>query len=207
GGANCDLLTTRDHAGLSTGYSGFLIIRPMLAVLLSVGLLSVLSYGIGTTVGIGLWVAQPPLRHGDIVQYADYLDAASGHYNLAFSRVLALEGETIEAKQGVWRRNGRVIETTNLGELMIPGGARSHNPLRGVRFERTEGGRSYSVMRDADWPEFKPADSFGPVKVPPGHVYLIGDHLDRAYDSRAFGSIRAKHIVGRVVPMRTFAER
>lgn len=41
--------------------------------------------------------------------------------------------------------------------------------------------------------------SFGPVRVPPGHVWLMGDNRGRSEDSRSFGPVPIKSIVGRAI--------
>lgn len=39
--------------------------------------------------------------------------------------------------------------------------------------------------------------SFGPVKIPRGRLWVMGDHRNNSYDSRFFGPIRERTIVGR----------
>lgn len=40
--------------------------------------------------------------------------------------------------------------------------------------------------------------STGPVEVPAGHVYLLGDNRDESLDSREFGPVPVSDVVGRV---------
>jgi len=40
--------------------------------------------------------------------------------------------------------------------------------------------------------------SFGPVVVPPGHYFMMGDSRDNSADSRFIGPIPRQEIVGRV---------
>jgi signal peptidase I len=38
-----------------------------------------------------------------------------------------------------------------------------------------------------------------PVEVPPGHVFVMGDHRDRSNDSRVFGPVPVERVRGRVL--------
>jgi signal peptidase I len=45
--------------------------------------------------------------------------------------------------------------------------------------------------------EIKPHDNFGPVTVPPGHFFTLGDNRDRSYDSRYWGFVSREHLLGK----------
>ncbi len=47
-------------------------------------------------------------------------------------------------------------------------------------------------------PEGVTTDAFGPVVVPEGEVFFMGDNRSRSQDSRVFGTVDADNIVGRV---------
>ena len=42
-------------------------------------------------------------------------------------------------------------------------------------------------------------DNYGPVTVPYGHVFVMGDNRDRSYDSRKWGFVPLDHIIGKAM--------
>ena len=68
--------------------------------------------------------------------------------------------------------------------------------------ESLPGGPSYTTL---DQVEHGPADDFGPVRVPSGHVFLMGDNRDDSLDSRfptfegGVGMLPIDHLIGRAL--------
>ena len=44
-----------------------------------------------------------------------------------------------------------------------------------------------------------PRDNFGPVTVPAGKVFMMGDNRDRSYDSRFWGFVDQDQVEGRAI--------
>ncbi len=42
-------------------------------------------------------------------------------------------------------------------------------------------------------------DNYGPVTVPEGHIFVLGDNRDRSYDSRKWGFVPLDHVIGKAV--------
>ncbi len=44
--------------------------------------------------------------------------------------------------------------------------------------------------------EMFPRDNFGPVTIPEGHYFMMGDNRDDSHDSRFFGTVSGKRVIG-----------
>jgi len=90
-------------------------------------------------------------------------------------RVIALEGETVEIRDKQVRVNGEPI----------PEAYKVH---RDSQVYTKDGYYRYEeVIRD----------NFGPVTVPPGHCFVMGDNRDNSQDSRYWGFLSRNLIKGR----------
>ena len=111
-------------------------------------------------------------------------------------RVVALAGDTVEIRDGALVLNGKPVPR-----------------------HRVEGPCSYQDRREGDGWREEPCAAFEekldrhgylsyctpdgpcgdvpPQVVPPGHVWLAGDHRDRSADSRVFGPVPVGRIKGR----------
>jgi signal peptidase I len=70
----------------------------------------------------------------------------------------------------------------------------SHGPWQRLRTERLEGHR-YNVSLGSPGE----LEAFGPVSVPEGHVFVLGDSRAQSRDSREFGPVSLEQVRGRVV--------
>jgi signal peptidase I len=122
---------------------------------------------------------QRPVQRGDVVLFRVPPNLSLGH-DLRVKRAVALAGDTVELREGTLLVNGREIPA---------------RPIGGLEWEETLDGRSYRVLR-------RPVGvraTFGPVTVPDGHFFMLGDNRDENSDSRRYSTIPVDMVIGRAV--------
>lgn len=148
------------------------------------------AYGLsvpGRSDAVAMWGTPAP---GDVV----VVESPSDGLDLV-KRVIGVEGDVVAVRAGVVYRNGEPLEQIDVGPCDP---ARHREIDAGCRvFVERLGDRTWTTSRSIFWSGL--VDELPPLEVPPGHVFVMGDHRDHSNDSRSFGPIPVRHLRGKVL--------
>jgi signal peptidase I len=134
-----------------------------------------------------LFVWSHPNR-GDVVVLFSPLDGTR-----YVKRVVGLPGDRIELRDNALIINDEPIAYTNLDWRKLVGTSgmdRAEHRFAGEQLDDV----LHAVMLSPE----QPAERwFGPVTVPAGHYFVMGDNRDNSFDSRGFGFVPRHRIIGR----------
>lgn len=124
-------------------------------------------------------------QRGDLISFMA-LDGQA----LFLKRVIALEGESVSIIGGRVHIDGVALATSpceSTDDLVLDHGAT-------CLIEHTPEGSAHVIqlLREST------SNDWGPVEIPDGHVFVLGDNRSASHDSRAFGPVPRSAITGRV---------
>ncbi len=106
-------------------------------------------------------------------------------------RVVGLPGDRVQIKQGRLILNEEALQYEKLVDTKIDN---PNHELFDVFSEQYKESQWRVIFQKHD--EDK---DFGPIVVPPGEVFMLGDNRDASDDSRYWGTVPATQVVGKVV--------
>ena len=154
-----------------------------------------------------IWGGEP--ERGDVVIFKHPYDEVD-----YIKRVIGLPGDIVELRGGRLLLNGAPVPQDGAAPLAIPLSANTGcHPAAHERttqegpvcdypstIETLPNGRSYRVLDLG----YGPADDFGPIAIPDGRLFVMGDNRDNSQDSRyaaqpggGVGLVPADRLVGR----------
>jgi signal peptidase I len=121
-------------------------------------------------------------RRGDVIVFAYPKDPAVNFVK----RVVGGPGDTLEMEAGRLRVNGKVVAEPYIQRL---------DPTRDVSDPAFEWQQAYLVPGTRR--ERPTRDNWGPLVVPEGDYFTLGDNRDNSLDSRYWGFVSAAAVKGR----------
>jgi signal peptidase I len=125
---------------------------------------------------------------GDIVVFYSPYDGKR-----LVKRVIGLPGDTIELRNDSLVLNGKAVQYKPISEELLRDVAAKDRSDHLFAAEELPG-KSHVV---AAIPGIQARRDFGPLKVPAGQYFMMGDNRDDSFDSRYYGPVDRSRIVGR----------
>jgi signal peptidase I len=135
-----------------------------------------------TTIDVVKW-GDP--KRGDIVVLFSPRDGTR-----LVKRVVAVPGDKVEMRDNQLFVNGRLAKQSPITFIS------SEDQGPAYVLDEDLYGRMHKIMIS---PEIGATRSFGPLVVPPGQYFVLGDNRDNSNDSRYIGFIERRRIVGEAV--------
>jgi len=127
-------------------------------------------------------------QRGDIVVFYSPKDEVR-----LVKRVIGLPGDTVELRKNVLIINGAPVNYEQVDQTVLRD-VKAGDKATHVYATEQLPGQTHAV---AAWPAVPAMRDFGPKTIPAGQYFVMGDNRDDSFDSRYFGTVERRRIVGR----------
>ncbi|MDR3410616.1 MAG: signal peptidase I [Formivibrio sp.] len=163
------------------------------------------AYGVRLPIINNVVVPVGSPQHGDVMVFS-YPENPSISY---IKRVIGLPGDTVTYKGKRLTVNGVPVKTEAAGEHLYF--EQSVEPIVNQQFSETYGKHTYKTLEVPQQPEFdlsnisdfpyrencRYADNEFTCKIPQGQYFMMGDNRDHSADSRYWGFVPEKYVIGK----------
>ena len=185
-----------------------------------IGLMAIILFPLRSAVADWNWVPsgsmKPTILEGDLVfvnklaydlkmpftlqRLGEWDNPARGDIVVFFSphdgmrlvkRVVAVPGDTIELRNNVLLLNGKAMAYESVNAQAYA--KEIYEDARAVLAIEKGAGPSHLVM---ELPSHRARRTFDSITVPPGKYFVLGDSRDNSFDSRFWGFVERRQIVG-----------
>ena len=126
-------------------------------------------------------------KRGDIVTFSSPKDGMR-----LIKRIIALPGDRVEMRNEVLFINGKAAEYSDREMLMEP--LENGGSIDALRVTEVVEKNKWRVQLLAGVPA---RNNFGPMEVPSGNYLMLGDNRDNSADSRYFGFVPRRLLIGK----------
>jgi signal peptidase I len=107
-------------------------------------------------------------------------------------RVIGVAGDTLELRSDSLYRNGRYVPESYTQHVNPAAAMDAQQQVRTKQWQQPH--LTDAVDAESYWPTLR---TWGPMVVPAGHLFLMGDNRDASYDGRHWGFLPRENVMGR----------